>query len=656
MALPPLQLLTPSVGLLALAFAGYLTLKILKEDTGNQRMREIAAMIREGSMAYLLRQYKTIVVFMAVVVVILVLKINYRTAAAFVVGALCSILAGFVGMNIAVRSNVRTTNAAQKSGLNKALDIAFSGGAVMGLSVVGLGLIGISSLYILYGDAGLSDIVGFGFGASSIALFCRVGGGIYTKAADIGADLVGKIEAGIPEDDPRNPAVIADNVGDNVGDCAGMGADLFESYASSIIAAMVIGIVAYGPKAVLYSLLVGAAGTLASLIGVFFVKSKDSNPQNALNKGTGVACLLSAVSIYLLSKYFLNDLGVFYAALAGLLAGVFIGIAAEYYTSYDRKPTQEVAKAAQSGPAIIVIKGFAVGLESTAVPVLVVCAALILAFKFAGLFGIAIAGLGMLSITGIVVAADSYGPISDNAGGIAQMSGLDSKVREITDQLDSVGNTTKALCKGFAIGSAALTALALLSAFSQEARLGMISVIDPLVLSGLFIGGMLPFLFSALCMDAVAKTAFDIVGEVRRQFKEIPGLMEGNSKPDYARCVDISTKSALNRLIVPGLMAVVIPILVGLILGAKALAGLLAGSTVTGLMLALFMANAGGTWDNAKKYIEKGNFGGKGTAAHAAAVVGDTLGDPFKDTAGPSLNILIKLMSIVSLVFIPLFI
>jgi len=649
--------LAPIAGVLALVFVAYLAFHIVRQDSGTERMKDIAEAIREGAMAYLSRQYRTLAVFVIAVAIIVMLTLDYRISVAYVVGSVCSVLAGFIGMRVAVLANVRTANAARKS-LNKALSLAFKGGAVMGMSVVGLGLLGLSVFYYLYGDPNL--IIGFSFGASSIALFARVGGGIYTKTADVGADLVGKIEAGIPEDDPRNPAVIADNVGDNVGDVAGMGADLFESYVSSIIATMIIGATVYGTKGVILPLLVAATGVLASIVAAFLVRTRErADPSFALNRGTFSACALVTVAAYLMIQYVMGSdsgLGIFYATLSGLIAGVIVGVTSDYYTSGSRGPTQSIAKAARTGAATNVMTGFSYGMISTVVPVIGISLATFIAWYFAGIYGIAISAVGMLSITGMVVAADSYGPIVDNAGGIVEQSGLGEGVRKITDTLDSVGNTTKAICKGFAIGSAALTAIALFSAYSQVARIETLDVLNPSVTVGLLMGAAIPALFCGLAILAVGKNSFRMVEEVRRQFKEIPGLMEGKARPEYSRCVDISTKGALRELIAPGISAIAAPLIVGFIFGRHALGGLLAGSIVTGLILALFMANAGGAWDNAKKYIEAGNLGGKGTAAHASAVVGDTVGDPFKDTAGPSLNILIKLMSIVALVFAPLFV
>ncbi len=656
-----------AISILALVFAAYKAVKVIKKSPGNEKTKELSDLIHKGAMAFLNKEYLILIVFVAIVTAALFLFIGKNIAIAFVIGAIFSALAGNIGMRIATKANCRTAEGAKKS-LNEGLNIAFSSGTVMGLIVVGLGLLGVTILYQIFNDPNI--IYGFGFGASSIALFARVGGGIYTKAADVGADLVGKVEAGIPEDDPRNPAVIADNVGDNVGDITGMGADLFESYVDSIIAAMVIGttilITTKITKGyVLLPMILAALGIISSIIGTYFVKiKKGGKAQHALDKGIWVSSGIMAIASFFVIGYVIpnsHGLGVFYAMLSGLAGGIIIGLATEYYTSDRKKPTQQVAEAAKTGAGTNLIQGLSVGMLSTLIPVLTICAAILISYHFAGLYGIAIAAVGMLSILGITLATDCYGPVADNAAGIAEMAKLGPSIRKRCEGLDAVGNTTAAIGKGFAIGSAALTALALFASFTQVAAqlTGKPTVIDittPKVIVGLFIGGLLPFIFSALSMRAVGRAAESVVIEVRRQFKQIKGLMQGKAKPDSNKCISIVTGAALRQMVLPTLITLITPILVGLFLGIEALGGLLAGATVVGFLMAVFMANSGATWDNAKKYIESGKFGGKGSEAHKAAVVGDTVGDPMKDTSGPSLNILIKLISIVALVFLPLFI
>ncbi len=677
-------------GVLGLLYAFVRSNWINKQDTGTDKMREIAGHIRDGAMAFLAREYKVLAIFVLVVAALLAWanasnpESSWLVGVSLLVGAVCSGLAGFFGMRVATAANVRTTAAARK-GLNPALAVAFSGGAVMGFCVVGLGVLGLTLLFLLYTamfDSGapqadlhrvVTVLTGFSLGASSIALFARVGGGIYTKAADVGADLVGKVEAGIPEDDPRNPATIADNVGDNVGDVAGMGADLFESYVGSIVGSLVLGVSAvsvatgesYTPELVMLPLLMAGIGIVISLGGTFLVKTKEGgDPGHALHRGTISASLVMLAAIWFTCQYMLEGeynvagvefgaSGVFWATVGGLVGGVLIGMITDHYTAAEKKPTQTIAQDSLTGAATNIISGLGVGMRSTALPTIVLVGAIMVAYNSAGLYGIAIAALGMLSTTGIQLAVDAYGPIADNAGGIAEMSGLEPEVRERTDKLDAVGNTTAAIGKGFAIGSAALTALALFAAFRTTVGLETIDVANPKVMSGLFLGAMLPFLFSSMAMKAVGEAAFKMIEEVRRQFKEIPGLMEGKATADYAKCVDISTKAAIEQMVAPGLLAVIVPVIVGFY-DVAALGGVLAGVTASGVMMAIFMSNAGGAWDNAKKFIESGAHGGKGSDAHKAAVVGDTVGDPFKDTAGPSLNILIKLMSVVALVLAPL--
>ena len=651
-----LVFLAPVLGATALLFAFLLAKRVSNADEGTDRMKEIAAFIHEGARAFLMAEYKILVFFIVALFILICFGINVSTASAFLAGAIFSTLAGYFGMNVATKANVRTAAAAMNFGKNKALSIAFSGGAVMGMSVVGLGLLGCGVIYMMTGSADV--LSGFSLGASCVALFARVGGGIYTKAADVGADLVGKVEAGIPEDDPRNPATIADNVGDNVGDVAGMGADLFESYVGSIVSAITLGIAYYEIEGAVFPLLLSAVGILASILGTFFVKGdENSSPHKALKAGSYSSSIIVVIASLLLSRYSFGNFNAAIAIIIGLIVGLLIGCITEIYTSGDYRFVKKIAQQSETGSATTVISGIAVGMHSTAIPILLIAAGIIGAYLVDGLYGIALAAVGMLSTTGITVAVDAYGPIADNAGGIAEMSNLPKKVRSITDQLDAVGNTTAAMGKGFAIGSAALTALALFVSYAEAVDLFTdgINLLDYKVIVGLFIGGMLPFFFSALTMDSVSKAAYEMIEEVRRQFRTIPGILEGTGKPDYTSCVAISTKAALKEMLIPGILAVIVPLILGVLLGTAALGGLLAGSLVTGALLAIFMSNAGGAWDNAKKYVEEGHHGGKGSETHRAAVVGDTVGDPFKDTSGPSLNILIKLMTVVSLVFAPLF-
>ncbi len=640
-----------ATSLLALFFSFLKRAEVLSMPRGNKKMKEISGLIHKGAMTFLHAEYKVISVFVLVVAILLVLGLGYAIALTFVFGAVLSAIAGNIGMRTATSANSRTTQATIKS-VKAGFRVAFASGNVMGFAVVGLGLLGVTICYLAFQDPTI--IFGFGFGASSIALFARVGGGIYTKAADVGADLVGKVEKGIPEDDPRNPAVIADNVGDNVGDVAGMGADLFESYVDAIIAAMVIGVVFMGTNGILIPLALAAIGIVASIIATLAVRTKKEDIFGAIDKGLLAAAILMAVISYFFLVYFLGNFSLFLSIIAGLAGAIIIGYSIEYVTSPFHKPTQRIAAAAKTGAGTNVIAGLSTGMFSTVVPVITVCGVIIASFYFAGMMGIALAAVGMLGTRGIALAADTYGSVADNAAGIAEMAGLGDKVRKRTELLDAVGNSTAAIGKGFAISSAALTALALFASYIIVAGLEVIDVAQPVVIVGLFLGALMPFVFSAFMMGAVGKAAVKMVEEVRRQFKQIKGLMSGKAKPNYKKCISISTNAAIREMIVPSLIAILVPLTVGVVLGVEALGGFLAGAIATGFLMAVFLANAGAAWDNAKKFIEAGHFGGKGSDVHKAAVVGDTVGDPCKDTAGPSLNILIKLMTIVSLIIMPL--
>jgi K(+)-stimulated pyrophosphate-energized sodium pump len=644
-------IIAPISGLISIIFAIYYYFYVKKQDAGTPKMKEISDAIKEGANAFLKRQYKTLAIFVVIMAIVFGVFLKKELAIAYVFGSICSALAGFFGMKVALKANVRTAQAARKS-LKQAFPVGFYGGAVMGLSVVGLALIGISIVYYVFKDPEI--VLGFSFGASSLALFAKAGGGIYTKTADIGADLVGKVEMDFPEDDPRNPAVIADNVGDNVGDVAGMGADLFDSYVASVVAAMILGTVTLKVMGSILPLLFSAAGIFASIVGTYFVKIKGNNPGAALNRGTYITCILFAVFAFLTIYYLKLNINIFYATLAGLIAGIVLGITSDFYTSIDRRPVLATAESSKTGAAINILTGFSYGCISIIPPLIGIGIATIVSYQLAGLFGVAMAAVGMLSITGMIVSSDAYGPIVDNAKGIAEQTKLGKKVIKVTDRMDAAGNTAKAITKGFAIGAAGLSVIALLAAYAEIVKIKTIDFMNPFVLTGALIGIFMPPLFSALTILGVSRNAFRMIEEVRRQFKEIKGLKEGKAKPDYAACVDIATKGALKELVLPCILAVIVPLIVGFTLGKSALGGFLAGSILSGLVFALFMANAGGLWDNAKKYIEDGAFGGKGSEAHKAAVIGDTVGDPFKDTAGPSINTLLIVMMLISSIFAPL--